>query len=625
MSWEASSMQSKRSFFNRTIFRKNLTRYWPLWGTVTLLGCMVPLYMLLGLLSLQKQYSASGPITAATAAEFASVLYAVTEEALPVIAFIYAILAAMAVWGYLFSPRSVGLMHALPVDRTALFVTGTLSGLAMLLIPCAVMGILVCLIALAWGFMDLMAVCVTAASVVFLSLIFFGIATLCAMCTGHRLALPALYIAVNFLAVLAEQLIRWVASGILFGFPGDSGDAMLEFLSPLARLFSSLEQKYYLNEAGEKVFYLAGFGTLALYGLAGLALLALSWVLCCRRKSERAGDVVAFRWLRPLFRVVLAAAGALGLGPLLYVLVWESFFQAGHYTDPVPMAGCMALTGLVGYYAASMLLEKSLRVFRGSWRGAAAVCLAAAAFCAGLALDPLGLSSWVPDPEDIQIAWVYGEVELYAGPEDAPERKEMVIDLQRAIQAEKDSIRARSDRLMDNHLWVSIVYVLEDGREVRRAYSLPMREEQWEAGESYEGLVRDIASDREAMRSQIAAPEGYILTDILAENYGSMVSAAVGDRPAGTDPDAPGAEELYAALLQDLEEGNIPSWAPSFAGRSSARVPVYLELHFEESAYHSDPSDRRATAMRYVELYESMVHTIRTMEDMGWGELLKEW
>ncbi|MCI8878551.1 MAG: hypothetical protein HFF78_06230, partial [Oscillospiraceae bacterium] len=311
----------------------------------------------------------------------------------------------------------------------------------------------------------------------------------------------------------------------------------------------------------------------------------------------------------------------LGLGPLLYMLVWESFFQRGHYTDPVPMASCMALTGLVGYYAASMLLEKSLRVFRGSWKGAVSVCLAAAALCAGLALDPLGISSWVPEAEDIQIAWVYGEAELHAGPEDAPERKEMVIDLHRAILAEKDSIRARSDRLMDNHLWLGIVYVLEDGRTVQRAYSLPMREEQWETGESYEGLVRDIAGDREAMRSQIAAPEGYALADITAESGYGAFYAAVGDNPAETDPDAPGAEELYAALFQDLEEGNIPSWAPSFVGRSSARVPVQLELRFEERVYHSD---RRSTAVRYVELYESMVHTIQTMEDMGWGELFAE-
>ncbi|MDE7009582.1 MAG: hypothetical protein K2O93_00060, partial [Oscillospiraceae bacterium] len=571
-------MQSKRSFFNRTLFRKNLTRYWPLWGTAALLGCLPPLYLLLGLLSLQKQYSAAGPITAATAAEFASILYAVTEEVVPVIAFFYAILAAMAVWGYLFSPRSVGLMHALPIDRTSLFVTGTFSGLSMLLIPCAVTGVLVCLIALVWGFMDFMAVCVTAASIVFLSLIFFGIATLCAMCAGHRLALPALYIVVNFFAVAAEILIRWVSSGLLFGVSEGSGDFLLEFLSPFTYLLQRLECRSYFGAAGEKLYYLDGFDTVVLYGLTGLALLALSWVLCCRRQSERAGDVVAFRWLRPLFRAAASAAGALGLGPLLYFLVWESFFQRGFYTDPVPLAVCMALTGLVGYYAASMLLEKSLRVFRGSAKGGAAVCLAAAAFCGLLTLDPMGISSWTPDPEELHAAMVYGEVEFSAGEGDALARKEAVIALQRAILEDKDSIRAHSDKYRDNLLWMRITYVLENGRTVQRNYYLPIREEQWESGESYEGFVRSMAGDRTTLRDSLTAPDGYSLTEVALESrFGGGIYAAVGD------PELPGAEELYAALLQDLEEGNIPSWAPSFVGRSSARLPAELALYFEQS------------------------------------------
>ena len=44
------------------------------------------------------------------------------------------------------------------------------------------------------------------------------------------------------------------------------------------------------------------------------------------------------------FSARMALWRSLGLGPLLYVLVWESFFQRGHCTDPVPMASCMALT-----------------------------------------------------------------------------------------------------------------------------------------------------------------------------------------------------------------------------------------------------------------------------------------
>ena len=51
MNWEVSTMQSKRSFFNRTLFRKNLTRFWPLWSIVSAVGSLMPLYVLLELLN----------------------------------------------------------------------------------------------------------------------------------------------------------------------------------------------------------------------------------------------------------------------------------------------------------------------------------------------------------------------------------------------------------------------------------------------------------------------------------------------------------------------------------------------------------------------------------------------
>ena len=42
-------MQSKTSCFNKTLFRKNLTRFWPLWGMASFGGSLFPLAMLLNL------------------------------------------------------------------------------------------------------------------------------------------------------------------------------------------------------------------------------------------------------------------------------------------------------------------------------------------------------------------------------------------------------------------------------------------------------------------------------------------------------------------------------------------------------------------------------------------------
>ena len=50
MNWEVRTMRSKTSCFNSTLFKKNLSRYWPLWGLGSFGGAMFPLAMLVNLL-----------------------------------------------------------------------------------------------------------------------------------------------------------------------------------------------------------------------------------------------------------------------------------------------------------------------------------------------------------------------------------------------------------------------------------------------------------------------------------------------------------------------------------------------------------------------------------------------
>ena len=51
MSWEVPSMPSKKLSFNTTLFRKNLARFWPLWGGVSLLSALMPLTLLMSFLN----------------------------------------------------------------------------------------------------------------------------------------------------------------------------------------------------------------------------------------------------------------------------------------------------------------------------------------------------------------------------------------------------------------------------------------------------------------------------------------------------------------------------------------------------------------------------------------------
>jgi len=588
------------------MFRKNLGRFWPLWGGLSLAGAMVPLYILLGLLGNRLGGTSTMP------EEFAYCLYQAVTVFAPAFIACYAILCAMAVWGYLYNGRSVGLMHTLPVDRTCLFVTNTLSGLVMVLIPFAVVGLLLCLIALFWGFFDLTAVVVTALAVLLLSVLFFGMATLCAMLTGHSFVLPAFYLLLSFLAPLLYTLVFSLAQTFLMGISMEGLGVSAAF-SPIIQIYESFRAySEHLADGGMR-YSLSGMGVVALYGLAGVALLALAWFLYRRRQSESAGDVVAFRWLRPVFRYGVALLSGLTLGRLLYELLWALLFQQGGYADLIPMCVCMAATGVLGYYAASMLLEKSLRVFRRSWPGVAAVCTGAVLLCALVSLDPLGSEQWVPEPEEVsQVTLRDWAVNLDLDAAD-PELVRQVVGIHRAIVEDRDYVRAiRGNTYLPGEpasRYLRFVYRLKDGREVNRYYNLWVTAERAEDPDTYDGRMLALYNDLAVIRSRVSLPEDAEIMYCHFYNYGGNVSVndcALSDEETRL---------LCDALLQDAGAGNVPGYE-----LFNERTPRYWNTGIE--IQYRTWEDRDGAPAYYgqsirIDLYPTMAYTLRTLEEIG--------
>ena len=364
-------MQSKTSYFNATLFRKNLTRFWPLWGLASFVGALFPLAVLLDMVHRGWNVLSAPDFTG---------MYYDAVSAVPVINLVYAALCAMAVWSYLYNARSVGLMHTLPIRREGLFLTNFLSGLSMTLIPYAVTGVLCVVVSLCGGAFDVKGLAVTVLAVLGESFFYFSSATFVAFITGNAFAMPPLYALLHFLAVLLDWLISSFAQGFIFGF-STYYTGVVEWLSPTvylvnnvrcARQYVEVQQTFpdgtpytsrLLTSADLESFWLIG-----VYALVGLALAALALILYRRRRSETAGDVVAVGWLRPVFRYGVAGLCALLGGQFLYSLFWYGF-QQGEYYDTLPMVVCLLAAGAIGYYGASMLLAKAFKVFRGSWKG----------------------------------------------------------------------------------------------------------------------------------------------------------------------------------------------------------------------------------------------------------------
>lgn len=511
-------MRSKISFFNGTLFRKNLTRFWPLWGGASFLGCLFPLALLLQLVRRGGGYRMESPLS------FTGFYYNVVAYALPIITLLYAILCAMLVWSYLYNSRSVGMMHTLPVTRKGVFVTNFLSGMAMMLIPYAVTGALCILISLAYGGFEPVGLLVTILSVLGESFFYFTSATLVAFITGNLFALPALYFLFHFLAPLLDWLLSMFAGNFLFGLDSYYS-GVVDFLYPTVYLMERVN----VNRTYENIITqtsitgaysetnrltavtLENAWLIGVYALVGIALLALAWLLYRRRRSECAGDVVAVGWMKPVFRFGLAALATLLGGQALYALFWSSF-QNGSYYDTLPMTVCMLVAGTIGYYAASMLLAKSLRVFRGSWKGLVLVAVGCVALCCVLRFDLLGISRRVPEVSQVEKVTFYAadnNYTLYPGEDDA--LLEQLRTVHKAVVEDQDYVRDYEENWMDTvysddtgtmtSTYIRLTYYLTNGLKVERRYTLPLTKYRMAQGGTYDNLLNELVNG-EAMKAK---------------------------------------------------------------------------------------------------------------------------
>lgn len=511
-------MRSKTSCFNKTLFLKNLTRFWPLWGGASFIGALFFLALLSQLLRYGKDSIASEPL------EMTLGYYGILSGLVPIICLLYGLLCALAVWGYLYSARSVNLMHILPIRREGLFVTNFLSGYVMLLLPFAVTGGLCIVISAVFGLFEPVGVLVTILGVLGESFFYFSSATLAAFITGNIFAMPALYLLLHFLEAILDLLLSNFARGFIFGL-STNYTGFLEFLSPTVYLMRNVDadaqyQKTIIDYTGAYTHELLSVRLenawlIAVYALAGAALLALAFVLYRRRRSERAGEVVAVGWMRPFFRYGVAGLAALLGGQLIYGLFWEdAYFKA------VPLAVCMLVAGAIGYYGASMLLAKTLRVFHRSWRGLALVAAGVAVLCGCLRLDLFRAADRVPEISQIEKMEFYADSNtyiFYPGRED--ELLERVRRLHAAIAADRkyvlDFDRENFTTLEDetpSWTWeyVSFTYTTHGGQTVHRNYSVPMTRERLGQSGAYDSLLDGLVNSQEMRLKRIhASGDGY--------------------------------------------------------------------------------------------------------------------
>lgn len=124
-------MKSKTCCFNKTIFKKNMTHFWPLWA---LYSCYLIVSLPVGLWFNMRYYLQDDSYSQLQRQVYA-ISGAMRAAMNPVITFAFAAVMIMAVFSYLYSAKNTNMIHSLPVDRRELFVTNIISASAFMIVP----------------------------------------------------------------------------------------------------------------------------------------------------------------------------------------------------------------------------------------------------------------------------------------------------------------------------------------------------------------------------------------------------------------------------------------------------------------------------------------------------------
>ena len=598
-------MKLRTSFFDKTVFFKNVTRFAPAWGLYTL-GLVMALMTMASSDLEYWQVDALGE----------------SIQIMPLINMGYALVCAMLLFGDLFNARMCNALHALPLRRECWFSTNVISGLAFAIVPNLLM--------------TLIAIPLCAASIVIdgglvplywllgstLQFIaFFGLAVFSIFCVGSRFAALVVYGILNFASVLVYVLVAAVYTPMLYGVH-TSEVPFLKFC-PVVQLMTEgyihteqlWAETYPPQLMGGNFTLGENWGSLWIYAALGAVLIVAALLLYRKRHLESAGDFIAVKSLRPVFLVIytLCAGVAFFAFQRLFVGIHSGYFW-------------LYIGLAVGFFTGLMLLERTVRVFRKkNFALCAGLILIFALTTVATALDIFGIESWMPEKSEIKSVTVCDR-HIYSAVNYRDNLSGVVLEgdqIDTGLQLHKLALKeqkyfddtvigsgyyAIDDMLIDyeggasrNAVSFTLVYELTDGRRVARYY--------------YGFAETEIGEILIPMFSRMEMVLSFPASEI--PDFATRIEEIMLDGELVTEMlDAQQRQKLLEAIAADCQEGSMAqNWV--FHRTEGLDDPVhYLEFQYQDSdIYHS--------GWKSITVFPEGRHTRAFLEESGLMEYLE--
>lgn len=449
-------MTSKTSLFNKRIYKSTLRRFY--------LGS-IAYFLLLFLTSCMIMLLTLDPFEAPIYyQDHSSILRSGILNISVIISVAVPTFVSLLIYGFVHSRKTAIFVHSLPVSRTANYISSLAAGLTLMILPIAANTLALVIMHFA-GYSQYYTIssCFAYMGVNILTVfVLLSYSSICAMLTGNRFAFVGLNILIHFFIPLIVACFGIFSECFLYGYASDN--VILNFVSEnnpimwLSSLVSQLSSVTPTIDVSKIVWNI----------IVAVILYALSLILYKKRRIETAEDVAAYKCLYPIFKYLVTFIGAL-----------TAFAICGEMTEESPLwvLVIVAIVSFVLYFAAEMILRKTLKIWKESYKGFSAFSVVMAVIFGVFSQTSFfGFESYVPENDKIASASIYNYYYQEKIPSTTDKQLiEYVTSVHTGFTA-KVPEKVFMQNAVNNDTRLHIEYTLDNGRQIKRVYNLSLDE-----------------------------------------------------------------------------------------------------------------------------------------------------
>lgn len=571
----SSKVNKMNGLFHQTIFKKTVLRFWPIWALyLVIMIFLLPVNLYNNLRFLWRTPTDPIPIANFEQAlqddKITTLINVLDVAVTPILIAVFAIIAAVAVFSYLYSARSCNMMHAFPVKRSELFATNYVAGLLFLVVPQIVIALITMAVCGIYHVQGMQYIAIWLLFVIGMSFFFYSLAVFCCMLTGHFFAGFAFFFFFNLVYMVFVNLMAVIAEEICYGFRLSNGMYGIPgmVLSPLVYLLTEnrVEFDWFTNEQTQVVVEITGGAVIALYCIPAVILIALALLLYKRRHLECAAEMTAHKFVKPMTRWAVTIVASIGLSFWFAVV----FFEGTTRFLPI-MILMLIVCSWVIFFLLEMAINKKFKIFKKirflEWGICAVVIVLSLVM---MEADTFGVEKRVPTVAETKGIIVSANHEMVVVDES---------EMAQIIQAHQDIVNSKKEYEMADMVfsdvpteYVSFEYVLKNGKILERSYQIPVDDIYMNDSTRAAGLIRSLQEDMDtAMQSWLVV--NYEDMELIGGQMYQYNKTEGGEQTVQLEKEQ--IEVLYEAMVKDVRANHTGI----YFGRELRDDYGYLNCH----------------------------------------------